>query len=68
MKITRRAMATMLASAGAQAQTLAQRAPERAATPEAELQSAKEHLSGRIASLAEIEIPMSTEPAFVFKP
>jgi len=69
MKLTRRAVAAMLASVGAQAQTPTPPAPAArpVATPEAELQSAKEQLSARVIALSQVEVPMSTEPAFEFK-
>ena len=69
MKLTRRAMAAMLASVGAKAQTPARPGPVNppAATPEAELESAREQLSARVMALSQVEVPMSTEPAFEFK-
>lgn len=68
MKITRRAMAAVLASVGAQAQTPAgpQQPPE-PASPDAELQSAREQVRANVTALSQFEIPMSTEPAFEFK-
>lgn len=69
MKITRRAMAAVLASVGAQAQT-----PERQATavspaapPDVELQAARAQVAANVTALSQFEIPMSTEPAFEFK-
>lgn len=67
MKITRRAMAAVLASLGAHAQTPARPAqtPEPAGGPE--LQSASEQVRANVTALSQFEIPMSTEPAFGFK-
>lgn len=69
MKITRRAIAVLLASLGAQAQTPA--GPVTAIQPapaaDAELQSAREQVRANVASLSQFEVPMSTEPAFEFK-
>jgi hypothetical protein len=69
MKITRRAMAAVLASVGAQAQTPARPAPtaELTAGPDAELQSAREQVRANATALSQFEVPMSTEPAFQFK-
>jgi hypothetical protein len=66
MKITRRAMAAVLASVGAQAQTPAL-AVQPAASPEAELESAREQVKANVTALAQFEVPMSTEPSFEFK-
>ena len=69
MKITRRAMAAVLASVGAQAQTTAHPAPAVEPTaPDADLQSAKEQVRANVTALSQFEVPMSTEPAFQFKP
>lgn len=69
MKITRRAMAAVLASLGAHAQTLARPAqtPEPAGGPDTELQSAREQVRANVTALSQFEIPMRTEPAFEFK-
>lgn len=69
MKITRRAMAAVLAWVGVQAQTPARPAPavQPAASPEAELQSAREQVKANVTALAQFEVPMSTEPSFEFK-
>ena len=69
MKITRRAMAAVLASIGAQAQTPAQPAPavQPLPSPEGELESAREQVRANVTALSQFEVPMSTEPAFEFK-
>jgi hypothetical protein len=69
MKITRRAMAAVLASIGAQAQTPVPPAlaVQPAASPEAELESAREQVTANVTALSQFEVPMSTEPAFEFK-
>lgn len=58
MKLTRRELALGVTSAA-----LAQTPP----TPQADLQTARDQVKANIAALAEIEVPMSTEPAFQFK-
>ena len=69
MKITRRAMAAVLASVGAQAQTTARAtAAVEPTAPDADLQSAKEQVRANVTALSQFEVPMSTEPAFQFKP
>jgi len=68
MKITRRAMAAVLASVGAQAQTPARPAQAvESVAADADLQSAKEQVRANITALSQFEVPMSTEPAFQFK-
>jgi hypothetical protein len=68
MKLTRRAMAAMLPLVGAEAQTPRPGpANPPAPTPETELQAAREQLSARVLALSQVEVPMSTEPAFEFK-
>ena len=62
MRVTRRQLAAALTSAAALAQTPA---PPR--SPEAELQSARDQVKAIAQTLAEQEIPMSTEPAFAFQ-
>ena len=66
MKITRRAMAAVLASIGAQAQTPAQPV-QPLPSPEGELESAREQVRANVTALSQFEVPMSTEPAFEFK-
>jgi hypothetical protein len=69
MKLSRRELVctglTMAASAtvAGHAQTPAQPAP---LSPEAELQAAKLQVQATAQALAQFEIPMATEPAFVF--
>ena len=65
MELTRRKLATVLASAtvaAAQTQTPAQPAP-----PGDLLQAARDRMKANAAALAKPAIPMATEPAFQFK-
>jgi hypothetical protein len=62
MRVTRRQLAAALASAAALAQT-----PVPPVSPAAELQSARDQVKAIAKTLAEQEIPMSTEPAFAFQ-
>jgi hypothetical protein len=62
MKLTRRQLAGALTSAVALAQT-----PAPPASPEAELQSARDQVKGIAAILEQQQVPMSTEPAFTFE-
>ena len=64
MKLTRRQVASMLASGAALAQTPA-RPPS---TPESELQAARDRVKANVDRLAAEPVPMSTEPAFQFRP
>jgi hypothetical protein len=74
MKLSRRELAgaalvrvgatAALAIDAGRAQTLAQPAP---LSPEAELQAAKQEVQATAQALAQVEIPMATEPAFVFQ-
>jgi hypothetical protein len=63
MKLTRRELATALTAGAALAQT-----PPQPPTPEAELQAARDQLKATLTRLAAQQVPMSTEPAFQFKP
>jgi hypothetical protein len=63
MKLTRRQLATALTSAAALAQTRS--GP--AASPEEELQAARDRVKANGAVLAKQEVPVATEPAFQFK-
>ena len=63
MKLTRRQLATALTSAAALAQT----PPRPPATPEEELQAARDRIKANGAALAKQEVPMATEPAFQFR-
>ena len=62
MKLTRRELAAALTSAAALAQT-----PPPPASPAAELQSARDQVKAIAQTLAQQEVAMSTEPAFVFQ-
>ena len=68
MKLTRRqlpaalASVAVLTSAAASAQT-----PAPPASPEAELQSARDQVKAIAAALMAQDVPMSTEPAFSFQ-
>ena len=64
MKLSRRELAASLTLGAAFAQTASQ-AP---ASPEAELQAAREEVKANVARLASQTVPMTTEPAFHFKP
>ncbi len=64
MKVTRRQLASALAAGMAAAQTEAQPA----GNPDAELQKARDQVKANIARLAAETVPMTTEPAFQFKP
>jgi hypothetical protein len=59
MKLTRRALATAVLAPAALAQTTA--------APEDELKAARDRIKAYGETLAKVEIPMSTEPAFQFK-
>ncbi len=60
MNVTRR---SLIAGAVA-APAIAQAAP---ATPEAELEAARESLRRNAEALAKVKVPVETEPAFLFK-
>lgn len=62
MKLTRRQVAVALTSAAALAQT-----PAPPASAEAELLSARDQVKAIAQTLMQQEVPMSTEPAFVFQ-
>ena len=63
MKLTRRELASALAGGAALAQ-----APAQPPTPEAELQAARDQLKATLARVSAQTVPMTTEPAFQFKP
>jgi hypothetical protein len=62
MKLTRRQLAAAVVSATAMAQT--RPAPANASD---ELQAARDRLKASSQALAQLQIPMATEPAFQFK-
>jgi len=62
MKLTRREVAAALTSVAAFAQ-----APAPPASPEAELQSARDQVKAIARTLDQQQVPMSTEPAFTFQ-
>jgi hypothetical protein len=69
MKLSRRelacaALVSMAAAVSGGAQTPAQPAP---LSPEAELQAAKLQVQATAQALAQFDIPMATEPAFLFQ-
>jgi hypothetical protein len=68
-KLTRREWAGGLTSAAAlaSATALAQTPPPQPPTPEGELQAARDQVKANVAALLQIEVPMTTEPAFQFK-
>jgi len=62
-KLTRRELAAVaLGTAAAPAQEKPQ------APPEDELSAARKQVESNAAALAKFDLPMSTEPAFLFKP
>jgi hypothetical protein len=63
VKITRRELASALTVGAALAQT-----PAPPLTREAELQAARDQLKITLARLSAEAVPMTTEPAFQFKP
>ena len=63
MRLTRRELAAALAAAGALAQTPA----PSPASPEAELQRARDQVKAMVARLASLKVPMTVEPSFQFK-
>jgi hypothetical protein len=63
MKLTRRELTGALTAAAALAQT----PPAPPSTPAAELQNAQDQLKASVAALQQIEVPMTTAPAFQFK-
>ena len=63
MKLTRRELAGALTAAAALAQT----PPAVTPTPTAELESARQEVQANVAALLQMEVPMTTEPAFQFK-
>jgi hypothetical protein len=68
MKLTRRQLPGALASVGALASAVARaQAPAPPASPEAELQSARDQVKAIGLALTQHEVPMSTEPAFAFQ-
>ena len=63
MKVTRRQLAAVLASAPLAAQTPTAK-PE---TPAEELKAASDRLRRNTETLSKLPVPMATEPAFSFK-
>ena len=63
MNLTRRQLASTFAAAAALAQTSSQRF----ASPEEELQAARDQVKANVTRLAAVAVPMTTEPAFQFK-
>ena len=63
MNVTRRQLAWSLAATA----TLAQTSSQQFASPEAELQAARDQVKANVARLSAEPVPMSTEPAFQFK-
>jgi hypothetical protein len=68
-KLTRRELAAALTSAAAAlpSAALAQTPPGAAPTPAVDLQEAQDQVKANVAALLQMEVPMSTEPAFQFK-
>jgi len=65
-KLTRRQMAVALAGAAPAATSAA--VPAQSAPQQDPLAAAREQIGESIASMEEFDLPMSAEPAFVFKP
>ena len=66
MKLTRRTLFATVAAVPLVA--AAQDAPPAAATSrEEDLKSARDTLANNLAQLAKVEVPIATEPAFIFK-
>ena len=61
-RISRRGFAGMLVGSGAAARLAAQTAREQ------ELETARKRRLANAATLAKFDLPMATEPAFVFRP
>jgi hypothetical protein len=66
MKLTRRQLPAALTSVAALTSAVAQ-APAPPASPEAELQSARDQVKAIGLTLLQQDVPMSTEPAFAFQ-
>lgn len=65
-KLTRRQLAASLAGSGAAyAQTITPPLPK---NPDEELKAAREDCRSNAEQIAKVELAMSTEPAFLFKP
>jgi len=64
MRLTRRELAIAFASSAALAQT----PPAALPSAEADLQTARDQVKANAAALQQIEVPITTEPAFQFKP
>jgi hypothetical protein len=68
MKLTRRQLPAALTSVAALTSAVAQApAPAPPASPEAELQSARDQVKAIGLILLQQDVPMSTEPAFTFQ-
>lgn len=68
MDVTRRTLGRLLATAAAvRLEGAAQTASAPAPSPEEELKAAREDLRGNARQLAQVSLPMATEPAFRFK-
>ena len=65
MKPTRRELAALLSTTAIAA--AAPQAQPHPSTPPEELQAARERLQAAAAQLAQLPLPMATEPAFQFK-
>ena len=67
-KLTRREVAAALTSAAAlPSAAVAQTPPGAVPTPAVDLQEAQDQVKANVAALLQMEVPMSTEPAFQFK-
>ena len=66
-KVTRRELAVLFAAAAAVSAS-AQTAGPASRSPEQELEAARDQSKRMASQLASVELPMETEPDFVFKP
>jgi hypothetical protein len=66
MKLTRRKLATVLASAAVAATAAAEQPPQSASADDL-LKTARDRMQANAAALSAPPIPMATEPAFQFK-
>ena len=65
MKLTRRSLFAAVTAAPLIA--VAQEAPQPSSSRDEDLKSARETMANNAALLAKVEVPIATEPAFVFK-
>lgn len=66
LKVTRRKLGTLLATASAAAQITTAQAPARA-EGDADLETARQQARNNAQLISRVKLPMTTEPAFRFK-